>query len=736
MKLLPITIFSKFFSLIHSLELDYSNDLSEQKDYASNNDYVDFRRPVADEIDHSVSIYDFYKIPQKTTLESNVEASSIISSTRSMSDEANTFSTDKNIQNDEEPSNSRSYHNLIAPAENEILSDPTITRKIKGNSETNTKLFLIGPSGSGKSTLGNFLIGEPNTQNGLFKTGNLATTTTNQYDYNKNVKYLFGNKAYKTKIKVYDLPSYDRILNLNLDDPVSDENSQQVSNNKSKTTISVSRKKDPLPGRQLKKENKQKPQPQQPSTIKTLKNLINTNFDNNKVGFLIILNNDNRRIDSTIQNILSDLHSSLHDDFWRNSIFILTRIENFKDESSEIETKEVFLDKYRESMGRIVYQIYQNILEKTNSDGKTSRKQTQKQQQARQKRQNNYNSEPLDLQDIINKIFYLDAQFEKYLDIFPFPPPEDIEWKILTTKQNREEYQFMQAIKNLSFLQDVMSSPAEVSDSSNSVMIQKMQKQNQDLKLDLQDVKLRYEKDQNIHTRTINHLQNKLEESEKNLIKDKNENERVIVKIKQKYNNKIMELEAKIKQLTEEEAKTSQQTGKTKTTNNNKKPNTSLIFNGSKTGTSGSNTKKENEQTSLKVTTPEVITKKVGSNTNQKVEDNNNGNNNDKSKNKTKSRRKNRPGLRRYRKRKNKQGQVVTKRYKRCRDFSYTENKSYAKYCRSALGNLKKDNQITLCSKIWHCINPNIYWLGSVFCVIFSLGAKGHFSAQNEKNDA
>ena len=52
-------------------------------------------------------------------------------------------------------------------------------------------------------------------------------------------------------------------------------------------------------------------------------------------------------------------------------------------------------------------------------------------------------------QNFLKRIFYIDPQFEKYIDFFPFPPKKDMDWKILTTKVNSEETAFVESFDTL-----------------------------------------------------------------------------------------------------------------------------------------------------------------------------------------------------------------------------------------------------------------------------------------------
>jgi len=152
---------------------------------------------------------------------------------------------------------------------------------------------------------------------------------------------------------------------------------------------------------------------------------------NKNTGFLLIINNENRRIDNSLQIILEKFHLSLGDQFWQNVIIIFTRIENFKDESKKKDhLREVFLDDFRDSFSDAITETRDSLVAKYGSE-------------------NGRSSMDMTAKNFSERSFYLDAQFEPYINLLPFPLKKDIEWKILSEKHDLEIDNFAKFLKNL-----------------------------------------------------------------------------------------------------------------------------------------------------------------------------------------------------------------------------------------------------------------------------------------------
>ena len=136
--------------------------------------------------------------------------------------------------------------NLITPT-NSTPNNQQIIRKQSKNSNNQIKLYLIGPSGSGKSTLGNYLLGQPNPQKGIFNTNNyMPSYNKNDNNQNGQIKVsnygqIFNQARHGKRVQVVDTPSFFDGLEMDF------------------------------------------------SRVGDLQRLINSGFDDSKVGFVVVL---------------------------------------------------------------------------------------------------------------------------------------------------------------------------------------------------------------------------------------------------------------------------------------------------------------------------------------------------------------------------------------------------------------------------------------------------------------
>ena len=106
--------------------------------------------------------------------------------------------------------------NFIAPTNSTPNNQQiNIIRKQSKNPNNQIKLYLIGPSGSGKSTLGNYLLGQPNPQKGIFNTNNYMPSHSTKNDNNQNGQIkvssygqIFNQVRHGKRVQVIDTPSF------------------------------------------------------------------------------------------------------------------------------------------------------------------------------------------------------------------------------------------------------------------------------------------------------------------------------------------------------------------------------------------------------------------------------------------------------------------------------------------------------------------------------------------------